>query len=120
MIHRTSILAIMASVCVWAGPAQAQSTDPDVRCLTVSKFFAKFDQDPRKRQMSVASAFFYLGRIDAKLSTDQLKAQIATPGAAIKKTEASQLMMVCARKIQSVQQSLMNMGRATTTLPLKK
>lgn len=116
MISRLGLACAAMSTCVWIGPANAQGTDPDVRCMTVSKFFAKFEKDPARKQLSVASAFFFLGRIDARLSPDQLKAQIAAPGVTIKKTEASQLMTGCARKVQSTQQSLMNMGHAASTL----
>ena len=108
--HRAAC-AVM-SICAAAGTAGAQTVETDVRCVTVSKFFANIEKDPAKKQLAFASAFFFLGRIDARLSPDQLKTQIALPGATIKKTEAGELMTFCAKKLKSSEQSLMNMGHA--------
>ena len=119
MIRRLTLVAAM-SVSIWTAAASAQVPDNDVRCLTVSKFFAANEKDPAKKQLSVASAFFYLGRIDARLSPAQLKAQLAAPSALIKQAEAGSLMNACAKKVQVTQRSLQAIGQAVGAPQSKK
>ena len=119
MIRRLTVVAAMG-VLFWTAAASAQVPDNDVRCLTVSKFFAANEKDPRKKQLSVVSAFFYLGRIDARLSVGQLKAQLAAPGALIKQAEAGSLMNACAKKVQETQRSLLAIGQAVGAPQSKK
>lgn len=109
-----------ASIFIAVRPARSEIANTDVRCLAVSKMFASIEKDPAKKQIVVASVFFYLGRIDATLSPNQLKAQATDPGGGIKKTELGDLMTFCARKMISSQQVLLNMGRPpASTFPRK-
>lgn len=120
MIRRLGAVSAAMSIFAWAGPAGAQAVDPDVRCLTVSKFFAATEKDPGRKQLAIASAFFFLGRIDARLSPAQLKAKLGNPSALIQQKDAGQLMTACAKRVQISQQALMTMGRALTGSQLKK
>ena len=107
-------------VLAWSGPVDAQVADNDVRCLTVAKFFAATEKDPMRKQLAVASAFFYLGRVDARLSEAQLKAQISGPHALIKQAEVGTLMTACAKRVQITQNMLMGLGQAAASPPSKK
>jgi hypothetical protein len=111
MIRPLTLVAAMSAL-ISTGPASAQPPDSDVRCLTASKFFAATEKDPGRKQLSVASAFFYLGRIDARLSPAQLKAQLAAPSALIKQAEVASIMNACAKKLQATQRSLQVLGQA--------
>lgn len=91
MIRQLTIVTAIGTL-ITTAPASAQAPDNDVRCLTVSKFFAAIEKDPGKKQLSVASAFFYLGRIDARLSTAQLKAQLGSPSALILSSSVSRVI----------------------------
>ena len=119
MIRRLTLVAAMSAL-NWTAPASAQGPDNDVRCLTTSKFFASTEKDPQKKQLAVASAFFFLGRIDARLSPAQIKAQLVAPGALIKQSEAGALMNDCAKRVQLSQRSLMMIGQTITSRPGKK
>ena len=109
MIRRLTLVAATSAL-IWIAPVSAQGPDNDVRCLTTSKFFAATEKDPQKKQLAVASAFFFLGRIDARLSPAQIKAQLVAPGALIKQSEAGSIMNACAKKVQVTQRSLQAIG----------
>jgi hypothetical protein len=111
MIRQLTFTLAMSAL-ILTGPASAQAPDNDVRCLTASKFFAATEKDPGRKQLSVASAFFYLGRIDARLSPAQLKAQLAEPSALIRQAEVASIMNACAKKLQATQRSLQVLGQA--------
>jgi hypothetical protein len=119
MIRQLTLVAAMGAW-ITTTPANAKAADNDVRCLTVSKFFAATEKDPRRKQLSVASAFFYLGRIDARLSPTQLKAELAAPSALIKQAEAAAIMNLCAKKLQVTQRSLQVLGQAVGNAQSKK
>ena len=102
---------IFATLALWAVPSVAEGADPDVQCLTLSKFFAANEKDPTKKLLATASTFFFLGRVDARLSADQLKSLISAPSGQIKKTEAGGLMTACAKRLQGREQALMSVGR---------
>ena len=119
MFRPVTLVAAMSALILTA-PASAQPADNDVRCLTVSKFFAATEKDPGRKQLSVASAFFYLGRIDARLSPAQLKAQLTAPSALIKQAEAASIMNACAKKLQATQRSLQVLGQAVGTPQSKR
>jgi hypothetical protein len=119
MIRQLTLVAAMGAL-LSTTPASAQAADNDVRCLTASKFFAATEKDPGRKQLSVASAFFYLGRIDARLTPAQLKAQLTAPGSLIKQSEAGAIMTACARKLQATQRSLQVLGQAVGAPQSKK
>ena len=102
---------MFVALALWAVPLAAQGADPDVQCLTLSKFFAANEKDATKKLLATASTFFYLGRVDARLSADQLKLLISAPSGQIKKTDAGGLMTACAKRLQGRQQALMSVGR---------
>lgn len=104
-------LILFTALTLWAAPSAAQAADPDVQCLTLSKFFAANEKDPPKKLLATASTFFFLGRVDARLSAEQLKSLISAPSGQIKKTEAGGLMTICAKRLQARQQALFGVGR---------
>lgn len=120
MIRQLSVASAAISFLVWGGPAYAQAADNDVRCLTVSKFYAATEKDPRRREHARAMAFFFLGRIDARLSPVQLKSQLGAPSALIKQSEAGELRRACAKKVKTSQDSLLRLGQSVAGLPAKK
>ena len=112
MIRRLCAVFAAINMLTWAGPASAQAADNDVRCLTVSKFFAATEKDPRRREHAQAIAFFFLGRIDARLSASQLKERLGAASALIKQSDAGTLRKACAKKVEEVQRSLFIIGKS--------
>jgi hypothetical protein len=82
-----------------ATPVAAQSVDDDVRCLLASNFFAKTEKDPQKKQLAVSAAAFYLGRLDVRMSNDQLKNAALAQAKTLTGTSVSPLMNNCAKRV---------------------
>ena len=86
---RKSISLLAKVGCVgMATPATAKSSDPDVWCLILSKFFIVKGTDTTRK--TPLSAKFFLGRLDARLSADQLKAQIMSPSNNVRRLKLAQ------------------------------
>jgi len=82
-----------------AAPAAAQSVDDDVRCLLASNFFARTEKDPAKRQLATASSAFYLGRLDARISNDQLKNAVTAQAKTMTSASVAPTMNGCAKRL---------------------
>ena len=111
---------LAAGALTLASAASAQPVDPDLRCFALSNAFASLEKDPLKKQLAVASTFFFLGRIDGKLSPAQIIAQLSSPAASLKQAEAGPLMNACAKRVQEAQRALMTTGRAVPAPQPKK
>ena len=120
MIRRSSTLRASIGLSIWAASVGAQAADNDVRCLATSKLFAATEKDPMRKQLAVASAFYYLGRLEARLLPAELKAQLAEPSALVKQADAGALMTACAKRVQGSQRSLMAIGQALGSPRSKK
>ena len=120
MTHKLVTLLAFVGFTTMATPATAQIGDPDVRCLILSKFFAANETDAKRKTMASVSSIFFLGRLDARLSAEQLKAQIVSPSNNIPKTQAGAAMTDCAKRFVASQQSLVNIGKSLPAPPAKK
>jgi len=83
----------------FAAPAVAQSVDEDVRCLLAANVFARAEKDPAKRQLSMAASVFYLGRLDARISNDQLKTAVQTQAKTMPASSLGPTMTNCAKHL---------------------
>jgi hypothetical protein len=93
-----------------ASPADAQSTNEDVKCLLASNVFVKAEKDPGKRQVAVLSSFFYLGRVDARLAGAQLGAAMKAQAPTITPQTAGPIMTACAKRLQSAGMAVQTIG----------
>lgn len=82
-----------------AAPVAAQSVDDDVRCLLASNFFARTEKVAEKRQLAGAASAFYLGRLDARISNDQLKNMVLAQAKTMTGTSVAPLMNNCAKRL---------------------
>ena len=82
-----------------AAPVAAQSVDDDVRCLLAANVFARGEKDPGKRQLSMAASVFYLGRLDARISNEQLKNAVAAQAKTMPASSLSPIMTTCAKRL---------------------
>ena len=114
-----SVLAVTGAM-IAAGPVAAQSTDQDVRCLMASNVFATQEKDPAKKQVALSSAFFYLGRLNAKANPAQLKAQILAQSKALTAETAGQIMTACAQEVGAKQQMMQGIGQELQAAAPKK
>jgi hypothetical protein len=84
----------------FAAPLAAQSVDEDVRCLLASNVFARGEKDPGKKQLAMAASVFYLGRLDARISTMQLKTAVAAQSKTMTAASLGPTMTACAKRLR--------------------
>lgn len=82
-----------------AAPLAAQSVDEDVRCLLVSNAFARTEKDPAKNQIAKISAAFYLGRLDMRMPSTQLKGALLAQAKAMTPAAVAPVMNGCVRRL---------------------
>jgi hypothetical protein len=90
--------AVMAAFAV-AAPVAAQSVDSDVRCLLAANVFARAEKDAAKRQLSMAASVFYLGRLDARISNEQLKAAVQAQAKSMPASSLGPTMTACVKRL---------------------
>lgn len=102
-----------------AAKAPALPTPPrtDANCLLVSNIFAQQSTDATQKSRAQTVLFYYFGRLDARGSDAQLKADIKQAGTMQLNGEtAASLMNSCAQNMQSRAQVLQS---AATPAPAK-
>jgi hypothetical protein len=102
VMARKIVIASMALAALgMATPLAAQTVDDDVRCLVVANSLSRAEKDPTQRQVAGVMSIFYLGRLDARISTEQLKAAIT---ARVKTMPASSLgptVQACFKRMEA-------------------
>jgi hypothetical protein len=110
-MRNTVPLSIAILAVAGAAPLAAQPVDRDVRCLMASNVFAQAEKDPQRRQVALASSFFFLGRLDARVPPAQIKAQLLAQGKTLNAKNVGQTMTECAKVVQAKQVMLMTIGK---------
>ena len=90
--------AVMGAFAV-AAPVAAQSVDTDVRCLLAANVFARAEKDAAKRQISMAASVFYLGRLDARISNEQLKTAVQAQAKSMPASSLGPTMTACVKRL---------------------
>lgn len=90
--------AVVAAIGLVA-PLAAQSVDDDVRCLLSANVFARNEKDPAKRQLAQSASIFYLGRLDARIPTTQLKTAIVAQAKSMPSSALGPTMTGCAKRM---------------------
>jgi len=99
MAQKVVMIGVALAALAYAAPAAAQSVDADVRCLLAANFFARAEKDPAKRQLSSAASVFYLGRLDARISNEQLKAAVQAQAKTMQASSLGPTMTACAKHL---------------------
>lgn len=90
-------MALASAAC--AAPAAAQTVDSDVHCLLAANYYARAEKDPAKRQLSMVASIFYLGRLDARISKEQLKSAVVAQAKAMPASSLASTMNDCVRAL---------------------
>ena len=69
------------------------------RCLLAANVFARADKDPGQRQIAAATSVFFLGRLDARISTEQLKAAVTAQAKTMPASTLSPTMNACFKRV---------------------
>ena len=94
----------------------AKAADEDVRCLLASNLFAKAEQEPAKRQVAMLSAYFYLGRVDGRMSGRELAVALRNEAGALTSESVGPTMTACAKKALRYSRSAMTGTRSRTCM----
>jgi hypothetical protein len=100
-----------------AAPVAAQSVDDDVRCLLASNFFGRTEKNPQQKQIAMASAAFYLGRLDARISNQQLNSAAMAQAKTMTKDSLGPTMNNCAKRL--IQKGIAQRNLGASAAPAK-
>ena len=89
----------LAAVTLTAQPASAQAVN-DVRCLLVSNLFAKAAKEPKAKALAEASKYYFLGKLQGRISSAQLKTRAVAEAKSITPKGAGPVMNACAKQLQ--------------------
>lgn len=81
--------------------ASAAEIDADARCLAAASVFSSSEKDLRKQQIASAARFFFLGRVDARLSGAQLKSALEQASKELTPETVGPVMTSCAASMQA-------------------
>ena len=104
-----------AALVLTGAPAAAQGANEDVKCLLASNLFVKNEKDAAKRQVAVFSSYYYLGRVDARLTGAQLSAALKATAPTITPQTAGPTMTACAKRLQSATMAIQTIGKSIST-----
>jgi hypothetical protein len=104
-------LPLLLLVFPLAAPALAQTTDQDVRCVMAGNVFGATEKDPGRKQLALATALFFAGRVDARLTPAQMKAAVAAQGKALTTANAPGVMTECAKQFQAKERAMQTIGQ---------
>ena len=103
LLARAAMVLVLLTAAT--SPANAQALN-DVRCLLVSNLFAKAGKDPKQKTIAEVSKYYYLGRIQGRLSPAQLKTQALAQAKMLTPATASTAMGACAKQLQASARSV--------------
>jgi hypothetical protein len=105
------ILAASLILGLGATALPAQAVDRDVRCFMAANVFSQAEKDAQKKQLALGASFFYLGRLDSRLSPAQLKAQIVAQSKSLNRANVAQTMNECAKSLATKQMAVAQIGQ---------
>ena len=80
-------------------------------CLVVSNAFAKTLIDDKSRRTAQAALYFFLGRIDDRITAAQLKGTLEEQARLINNSNAPELMNSCLKLVQARAQLLLSISQ---------
>jgi hypothetical protein len=92
-----------------ARPLAAAATT--VNCLLASNIFAQKEADPKAKALAQQTLYFYLGRLDPRITAPQLKLDLKRSADSLKGVNAAPLMNACLRELQAKGQMLQSVGQ---------
>ena len=100
MAARITAIGVALAAIGITTPVLAQSIDSDVRCLLAANVFARQAKDPTRKQIAAAASVFYLGRLDARISNEQLKTAVVAQAKTMPAASLGPTMNDCAKHLQ--------------------
>ncbi|MCU6454717.1 hypothetical protein LPN01_11580 [Sphingomonas sp. A2-49] len=99
-----------AMTLAFAGTAQAQTINDEVRCVLLSNAMASGADNPRGRQIGASVGAYFMGRLDARPPAD-VKAAIAGQKRKMKAAAAATAMNACVARAGRSEARLRDLAR---------
>lgn len=110
-MRRLPILPAAALLAAAAGaPLSAQDAASDVKCFMASNVFAKAAPDDKGKEAAIRTRFYYLGRVEVRLTPAQLKAALAAQGKSFDMATAATTMNACVERLDASARSVQAIG----------
>lgn len=103
-----------------AAPAFAQDAASDVRCMMVANAFASTEKDEPKKRYAIEAAQYFYGRVDARLTPVQLKAQVMAIAKTLTTPMMAPTMNACVQRVQKSRAVMQQIGKEMTALAAKQ
>lgn len=110
MRHRHAVAAAILAAAAFSAPLSAQDANSDVKCFMASNVFATAAADAKGRDAAVRTRFYYLGRIEARLTQAQLKAALAAQGKTFDMATAPATMNACVQRLDASARAVQAIG----------
>ena len=110
LIQLAAIFTMSTFIPTVAAPEAAQSAN-DVQCALASNRVATDSNDPKQKQVARDMYHFYLGRIDGRLSEEQLKSEVTVSRKAITASNINSTLQTCFVVAQRKLKAIQNMAR---------
>lgn len=120
MLRITTIIAAAIAAAAIVAPLTAQTADRDVQCFIASNIFVQNEKDPAKKQLAGVASFFYLGRLDARMSVQQIATAANAQSKFIKPATLGPTMTACAARLSEKGKALQALGKQKAALPKPK
>lgn len=108
MMRLIGSLAISASLLI-AFPVAAQSSDQDLRCLVLGEYYQGVDKDAGHKLIASAVALYFLGRVDARLPFDTLKARYVSEAKGLQGQNTGPFMNDCAQQLRNHEKAMVTL-----------
>ena len=108
-----AILAIAVAAPAHSAQKQASQAAPastTINCLLASNAYARSETNPKTKVAAQQTFYFYLGRLDPRISPQQLKMELQRTAGIIKAASAVPLMNACAQEVQTKGRMLQSVG----------
>jgi hypothetical protein len=92
-------------------PAQRAAPATTINCLIASNVFAQRETDANKRDVAKQTLYFYLGRLDPRMTASQLGAALKRASDSLKGASAAPLMNACLHELQTKSEVLQMAGQ---------
>lgn len=93
-----------------SSPSQIAPPPTTMNCLLASNLFMQRETDPKLRNLAAQTLYFYLGRIDPRVTPQQLKVGLRQAGEALHGANAVPLMNSCSHELQAKAQTLQSVA----------
>jgi hypothetical protein len=111
MLVQLAAILTMSIVIPTVTAREAAQSANDVQCALASNRVATDSKDPKQKQVARDMYHFYLGRIDGRLSEEQLESEVAIARQAITASNINSTLQTCFVVAQRKLKAIQNMAR---------